>query len=181
MTTDIGQELVHAESQLADNPRTRCPNPSRDARSTSRRCETLEAESGWSACGPPHSLRDSNRDAHKASSVATRSTVIEAPVKQGQLRPQRHIPHARAYPIIATADEPAFRQCASQTQRTRLEIASDSPHREGPSSIARGPCEASGFTVRPGQMTVDVTFRSPTGLLSTDPSTATSATTGSES
>ena len=115
MTTDIGQELVHAESQLADNPRTRCPNPSRDARSTSRRCETLEAESGWSACGPPHSLRDSNRDAHKASSGATRSTVIEALVKQGQLRPQRHIPHARAYPITATADEPVFR-----TARRRL-------------------------------------------------------------
>ncbi len=145
MTTDVGQELVHAESQLADNPRTHCPNPSRDARSTSRRCETLEAESGWSACGPPHSLRDSNQDAHKASSAATRSTVIEAPVKQGQLRPQRHIPHARAYPITATADEPAFRQCASQTQRTRLEIVSDSPHREGPPSFARGPYEASGF------------------------------------
>ena len=85
------------------------------------------------------------------------------------------------YPTTATTDEPAFRQCASQTQRTRLEIASDSPHREGPPSIARGPCEASGFKVRPSQMTVDVTFRSPTGLLSTEPPTATSATTGSES
>jgi hypothetical protein len=49
------------------------------------------------------------------------------------------------YPTTATTDEPAFRQCASQTQRTRLEIASDSPHREGPPSIARGPCEASGL------------------------------------
>jgi len=51
----------------------------------------------------------------KAPSGATRSTVIEALVKQGQLRPQRHIPHARAYPITATADEPVFR-----TARRRL-------------------------------------------------------------